>query len=63
MFEQTVEESKKRKIGNEEAESSEQKASDCVSDIAYIAWKEKLQYKNFLKERCNTSSREGVRYV
>ena len=36
-LEKTVEESRKRKRGNEEAESSEQKASDWVSDMAYIA--------------------------
>ena len=41
-LEQTVEESRKRKRGNKEAESSEQKTSDWVSDMAYIAWKEKL---------------------
>ena len=35
-LEQTVEESKKRKRGNEEAESSEQKAGDWVFDMAYI---------------------------
>ena len=37
-LEQTVEESRKRKRGPEEAESSEQKASDWVFDMAYIAW-------------------------
>ena len=36
-LEKTVEESRKRKRGNEEAESNEQKASDWVSDMAYIA--------------------------
>ena len=41
-LEQTVEESRKRKRGNEEAESSEQNPSDWVSDMAYIAWNEKL---------------------
>ena len=51
VFEQTVEESRKGKRGNEEAESSEQKASDWVSDMAYIAWKDKLQYKNFIREK------------
>ena len=35
-LEQTVEESKKRKRGNEEAESNEQKAGDWVFDMAYI---------------------------
>ena len=36
-LEQTVEESRKRKKGIKEAESSEQKASDWVSNMAYIA--------------------------
>ena len=36
-LEQTVEESRKRKIGNEEAESNEQKAGDWISDMAYIS--------------------------
>ena len=36
-LEQTVEESRKRKRGNEEAENIEQKASEWVSDMAYIA--------------------------
>ena len=35
-LEQTMEESRKRKRGNEEAEISERKASDWVSDMAYI---------------------------
>ena len=51
VFEQTLEESRKRKRGNEEAKSSEQKASEWVSNMAYIAWKEKLQYRNFIGER------------
>ena len=50
-LEQTMEESRKRKIGNEEAESSKQKDSDWVSEFAYVARKEKLQYKDFIKER------------
>ena len=50
-LEQTVEESRKRKIGNEEKESSEQKASEWVSDMAYIAWRDKLQHKDFIGER------------
>ena len=36
-LEQTVEESMKRKRGIKEAESSEQKAGDWVSNMAYIA--------------------------
>ena len=35
-LEQTVEESRKRKRGNEEAESNEQKAGDWIFDMAYI---------------------------
>ena len=41
-LEQTVEESRKRKRRNEEAENSEQKAGDWVSDMAYITWRDKL---------------------
>ena len=37
-----MEESRKKKRGNEEAESSEKKASDWVSDMAYISWRDKL---------------------
>ena len=36
-LEQTVEESMKRKRGNEEAENNEQKASEWISDMTYIA--------------------------
>ena len=48
-----MEESRKRKTGDEEvrAESSEEKASDWVSDMAYVAWKGKLQYRDFIGER------------
>ena len=46
-----MEESRKRKRGNEEVESSEQKSSDWVYDMAYIAWKDKLQYRDFIGER------------
>ena len=45
-----MEESRKRKRENEEVESNEQKASDWVSDLAYVAWKDKLQYKDFIGE-------------
>ena len=31
--------------------SSEQKASDWVSNMAYIAWRDKLQHKDFIGER------------
>ena len=50
-LEQTVKESRKRKRGNEEAESSEQKDGEWVSNIAYIAWREKLQHRDFIGER------------
>ena len=50
-LEQTVEESRKRKRGNEEAEKSEQKASEWVSDMMYIAWRDKLQHRGFIRER------------
>ena len=46
-----MEESRKRKKGNEEAESSKQKASDWVSNMAYIAWRYKIQHKDFIGER------------
>ena len=36
-LEKTVEESRKRKRGNEEVESNEQKSGDWVYDMAYIA--------------------------
>ena len=36
-LEQTVKDSRKMKRGNEEAENNEQKASEWVSDMAYIA--------------------------
>ena len=49
-LEQTVEESRKRKRGNEEAKNSEQKASEWVSDMAYIAWRDKLQHRDFIGE-------------
>ena len=50
-LEQTVEESRKRKIGNEKAESCEQKFGDWVSDMAYIDWRDKLQHRDFIGER------------
>ena len=51
--EQPVEESRKRKRGDEEAkaESSGEKVSDWVSDIAYVAWRDKLQHRDFIGER------------
>ena len=46
-----MEESRKRKRINEEVESSEQKAGDWVSDMAYIVWRDKLQHIDFIEER------------
>ena len=48
-----MEESRKTKIGDEEAraESNGEKASDWISNMAYVAWKDKLQYKDFIGER------------
>ena len=46
-----MEESRKRKRGIEEAESSEQKAGDWVFDMAHISWRDKLQHKDFIGER------------
>ena len=46
-----MEEFRKRKRGNEESERSEQKAGDWVSDMAYIAWRDKLQHRDFIGER------------
>ena len=45
--EQPVEESRKRKTGDEEvrAESGGKKVSDWVSNLAYIAWRDKLQHR------------------
>ena len=51
LIKQTVEESRKRKRGNGEAESSEQKSGDWVSKMDYIAWRDKLQHKDFIGER------------
>ena len=50
-LEQTVEESRKRKRGIEEVESSEQKAGDWVFHMAHISWRDKLQHKDFIGER------------
>ena len=50
-LEQIVEKSRKRKRGNEEAESREQKVGDWVSNMAYIAWRDKLQHRDFIRER------------
>ena len=48
---QIVEKSRKRKRGNEETEIGEQKASDWVFDMAYIARRDKLQHRDFSGER------------
>ena len=51
--EKSVEEYRKRKRGDEEArvESSGEKVRDCVYDMAYIAWRDKLQHRDFIGER------------
>ena len=49
--EQIVKDSRKRKRGNEETEIGEQKASEWVSNMAYISWRDKLQHRDFIGER------------
>ena len=51
--EQPVEETRKRKRGTEEygVESSGEKASDWVSEHVYVAWRDKLQQRDFIGER------------
>ena len=34
-----------------EAEHSEEKVNDWVSKIAFVTWRDKLQYKDFIGER------------
>ena len=48
-----MEESRKRKRGDEKAraESSREKVSDWVSNMAYIACRDKLQHRDFIGER------------
>ena len=46
-----MEESRKRKRGIEEAGNNEQKASEWVSNMAYISWRDKLQHRDFIEER------------
>ena len=48
-----MEESRKRKRGAEEArvESSGEKVSDWVLEQAYVAWRDKLQHREFIGER------------
>ena len=48
-----MEESRKRKRGDEEEreESNGEKVNDWVSDMAYIAWRDKLQHRDFIGER------------
>ena len=52
-LEQLVEESRKMKRGAEEAraERNGEKASDWVSEQAYVAWRDKLQQRDFIGER------------
>ena len=51
--EQPTEETKKRKREAEEAGAGgrEEKASDWVSELAYFAWRDKLQHRDFIGER------------
>ena len=51
--EQPTEEIRKRKKGAKEAgaEEREEKVSDFVSELAYFAWRDKLQHKDFIGER------------
>ena len=51
--EQVVEETRKRKRVAEETstEKTEEKASDWVSEQAYVAWRDKLQHKDFIGEK------------
>ena len=48
-----MEETRKRKRGAEETgvENSEEKARNCVSELTYVAWRTKLQHKDFIGER------------
>ena len=48
-----MEESRKRKRGAKEVrvESSGEKASDWVSEQAYVDWRDKLQHRDFIGER------------
>ena len=50
---QPMEESRKRKRGAKEeiSESSGEKASNWVSEQAYVAWRDKLQHRDFIGER------------
>ena len=53
-IEQPVEETIKRRRGVEEAraERREEKVSDLVSELAYFAWRDKLQHRDFIGENC-----------
>ena len=50
---QPTEKTRKRKRGAEEAgaEQREEKVSNFVSKLAYFAWRDKLQHKDFIGER------------
>ena len=41
----------KKRVEEAEAESSEEKVGDWVSELAYFAWRDKLQHKDFIGER------------
>ena len=48
-----MEETRKRKIGAEEAgaKRNDEKASDWVSKLAYFVWRDKLQHRDFIGGR------------
>ena len=52
-IEQSTEETRKRKRRDkeDEAELREEKASDLVLESAYLAWRDKLQHRDFIGER------------
>ena len=57
MPEQRVEEIRNKKRGVEEtgAKHSEGKASDWVSEMDFLAWRDKLQHKDFISGRASVS--------
>ena len=50
---ESADKSRKMKRGDEEerAESSNEKPSDWIFEMAYEAWRDKLQFKDFIRER------------
>ena len=51
--EQSADKTRKRKRGAEEAnaERTEEKESDWVSEQAFVAWRDKLQHRDFIGDR------------